>query len=126
MTGGGTRGAGHGLKLRHPSSLVRGHRRSPRGSDAGNSGSPGAFAFRARYLSAAPVPTSPMSEVTLQLLLTIRRRLRTAMRRRTAADVAFGALVTVAVLGALLLAGAAMEAVLWMGVGLRSLFFWAF
>ena len=67
-----------------------------------------------------------MSEATLTLLQQLRRRLHQAMRRQTAAEVAFGALVTAAVLASLLLAGAAVEAVLWMGVGLRSLWFWAF
>ena len=67
-----------------------------------------------------------MSEATYTLLQQLRRRLHQAMRRQTAAEVAFGALVTLAVLAALLLAGAAVEAVLWLGVGLRSLWFWAF
>ncbi|HYE96683.1 MAG TPA: DUF4175 family protein [Rubricoccaceae bacterium] len=67
-----------------------------------------------------------MSEASYQLLLTLRRRLRVAMRRRTAADVAFGGVVTLGVLAAVLLVGAAAEALLWMGIGLRSLFFWSF
>lgn len=48
------------------------------------------------------------------------------MRRQTAAEVVFGVVVTLGVLAALLLFGAGAEAALWMGVGLRSLFFWLF
>ncbi|NNF59556.1 MAG: chromosome partitioning protein ParA [Rhodothermaceae bacterium] len=67
-----------------------------------------------------------MSDGTLQLLLAIRRRLQTAMRRQTAAEVAFGLVVTLGVLAAFLLVGVAVEAGFWMGIGLRSVFFWVF
>ncbi|MEM8558124.1 MAG: DUF4175 family protein [Bacteroidota bacterium] len=62
-----------------------------------------------------------MSDTALRLLDTLRERLRAALRRQTAAEVAFGALVLVGVLALLLLVGAGAEAVWWMGSGLRGL-----
>lgn len=67
-----------------------------------------------------------MSQATLHLLTELRRRLRTALRRQTMAEVVFGVLVMLGVMAALLLAAAGSEALLWMGVGLRSVFFWVF
>ena len=64
-----------------------------------------------------------MSEVTLQLLTTLRARLRAGVRRWVWADVLFGVLVTMGVLGALLLAFVALEAALWLGVGERTVLF---
>ena len=49
-----------------------------------------------------------------------------ALRRQTLAEVAFGVLVVLGVSAALLLVAAGSEALLWMGVGLRSVFFWSF
>jgi len=48
------------------------------------------------------------------------------MRRQTAGEVAFGAVVVAGALGALLFAGAGAEAAWRMGTGLRSLWFWSF
>ena len=55
----------------------------------------------------------------------VRQRLRAARRRWTAAEVARGLLLVVAVAGVAFLVGVALEGVLWMGVGLRTLLFWA-
>ncbi|MCH8032078.1 MAG: hypothetical protein IIB09_09750, partial [Bacteroidetes bacterium] len=67
-----------------------------------------------------------MSEATLHLLAQLRGRLRIALRRQTLAEVVFGVLILLAVSAALLLLAAGAEALLWMGVGLRSMFFWSF
>ncbi|MEL6612954.1 MAG: hypothetical protein AAFQ53_12725, partial [Bacteroidota bacterium] len=62
-----------------------------------------------------------MSDTSLRLLDAIRTRLRAALRRQTAAEVAFGTLVLAGVLALLLLAGTGAEAVWWLGSGLRGL-----
>ena len=67
-----------------------------------------------------------VSEATLHLLTQLRGRLRIALRRQTLAEVVFGVLILLAVSAALLLLAAGAEALLWMGVGLRSMFFWSF
>ncbi len=60
----------------------------------------------------------------LALVDTLRRRIRAARRRLTAASVAQGALVTAAVVGGAVLAALALEAGVWMGVELRTAVFW--
>ncbi|HLA64480.1 MAG TPA: hypothetical protein VK610_08620, partial [Rhodothermales bacterium] len=67
-----------------------------------------------------------MSEHSLRLLETLRRRLREAMRRQTAGEVFFGLLVVGGALAAALLLGTGAEAAWRLGTGLRSLWFWTF
>lgn len=64
-----------------------------------------------------------MSESTAQLLLSLRARLRTALRRTVLAEVVFGTLVLVGGIASVLLLAVGAEALLWMGVAARSTLF---
>ncbi len=67
-----------------------------------------------------------MSEHSLQLLDTLRRRLHQARQRVLTADLLFGVAFTLGVLATALGLGAALEAGLWMGTAARLLFYVAF
>ena len=58
------------------------------------------------------------------LVVSLRRRLRAARRRLTAASVARGVLLTAAVVGSAAVVALAIEAGTWMGVELRTAVFW--
>ena len=67
-----------------------------------------------------------MSDASYQPVSAVRQRLRAAQRRYAAAAVLFGLVLCLGLGAALVLTGAALESILWMGIGLRTLFFWTF